>query len=260
VRREALLRQLFRISWEGTTSEKADEVMSRRQGPAKDADRAAAWLREYLGPGPAPSDTCAARGNEALNMSHRRDWWRDVVLKSMLGGTVRKRGFGDSQWYFTLPSHPWPSPGPGEEPPKQPVTTPPASSASSGPSGPSAALVVHVPPPTEEAEEPEGPEEAESRRVGSCRGSSADPAGEPAEEASKESPRTPPDSSGSSGSSGSSASFAVYAQPQPTPSSEGPEEAEGGEEAGGDSHRHGPDVSAAADEVVLDLGEIEHVG
>jgi len=29
--------------------------------------------------------------------------------------------------------------------------------------------------------------------------------------------------------------------------------------AGGDSHRHGPDASAAADEVVLDLGEIEHV-
>ena len=105
----------------------------------------------------------------------------------------------------------------------------------------------------EEAEEPEGPEEAESRRVGSCRGSSAAPAGEPAEEASKESPRTPPDSSGSS------ASFAVDAQPQPTPSSEDPEEAEGGEEAGGDPHRHGPDVSADADEVVLDLGEIEHV-
>ena len=79
---------------------------------------------------------------------------------------------------------------------------------------------------------------------------------EEAEEPSKESPRT---SSDSSGSSGSSASFAVYAQPQPTPSSEGPEEAEGGDEAGGDSHRHGPDVSAAADEVVLDLGEIEHV-
>ena len=29
--------------------------------------------------------------------------------------------------------------------------------------------------------------------------------------------------------------------------------------AGGDSHRHEPDASAAADEVVLDLGEIEHV-
>jgi hypothetical protein len=227
--------------------------MSRRQGPPKDADRAAEWLREHLEPGPAPSDTCAARGNEALNMSHRKDWWRDVVLKSMLGGKVRKRGFGDSQWYFTLPSHPWPFPGPGEEPPKEPVTTPAASSASSGPS---AALVVYVPPPTEEAEEPEEPEEAESRRVGSVRGPSADLAGEPAEEPSKESPRT---SSDSSGSSGSSASFAVDTQPRPTPSSEEPEEAEGGEEAGGESHRYGPDVSAADDEVVLDLGEIEHV-
>ena len=108
----------------------------------------------------------------------------------------------------------------------------------------------------EEAEEPEGPEEAESRRVGSVRGPSADLAGEPAEEPSKESPRT---SSDSSGSSGSSASFAVDTQPRPTPSSEEPEEAEGGEEAGGESHRYGPDVSAADDEVVLDLGEIEHV-
>ena len=108
----------------------------------------------------------------------------------------------------------------------------------------------------EEAEEPEEPEEVESRRVGSFRGSSADLAEEPAEEPSKESPRT---SSDSSGSSGSSASFAVDTQPQPAPSAEGPEDAEGGEGAVGDPHRHGPDVSAAADEVVLDLGEIEHV-
>jgi hypothetical protein len=110
--RQMLLRQLFRIDWQGQTSETADEVLSRKRGGPKDADRAAEWLRTFLAARPVGSDECARKGNEALGMRKPGKWWRDSVLKPILGGKPRRAGFGaGGQWWFTLPSHPWPFPG-----------------------------------------------------------------------------------------------------------------------------------------------------
>jgi hypothetical protein len=109
---QRLLDQLHRIEWKGTTTETADEVLSRRQpGAPKDTERAAEWLREYLAAEPIESDTCVAVGNKALSLSRSGTWWRACVLKPLLGGKSRKDGFDtDSHWYFTLPSHEWPPP------------------------------------------------------------------------------------------------------------------------------------------------------
>jgi hypothetical protein len=104
-------------------SEGGKEVLSRKKGVPKDADRAADWLKEFLAARPVESDECVAAGNRALGLSRTRKWWRDAVLKPLLGGKPQRAGFGaEGQWFFTLPSHPWPFPGLGdaggaEEPP-----------------------------------------------------------------------------------------------------------------------------------------------
>jgi hypothetical protein len=109
---QALLNQLFRVKWEGTTTESADEVLQRKRGQVKDVDRAADWLKNFLAARPMPSDTCAAEGNKALGLSRDGKWWRDAVLKAMLGGKAQRAGFGRAgTWYYTLSHHPWPFPG-----------------------------------------------------------------------------------------------------------------------------------------------------
>jgi hypothetical protein len=109
---QALLRQLFRVRWLGTTTERADDVLQRKREVVRDVDRAADWLRGHIAARPRPSDDCAAEGNKALNLSRPGKWWRDSVLKPLLGGKAQRAGFGrEGVWYYTLPSHPWPFPG-----------------------------------------------------------------------------------------------------------------------------------------------------
>jgi hypothetical protein len=125
-RRQQLLGQLVRLDWQGQTNETADEVLARKRGGEKDADRAAEWLGDFLAPRPVGSEECVRQGNEALKLRKRLKWWRDAVLKGCLEGRSRKTGFGEGQrWWFTLPSHRWPFPGlegdaEGEEAPAAP--------------------------------------------------------------------------------------------------------------------------------------------
>jgi hypothetical protein len=170
LQRGALLDQLFKVDWRGTTDQTADDVLRRHhQARPNDAQVAAEWLRTFLANGPVGSDACAAAGNLALGMSRNTKWWRDNVLKPLLGGTPRKAKF-DGGWYFTLPGQPWP-------------------------------------PPAQESEESEEYEESPPvLKYPSADSSTAAPSTDPpAEEPGEGSASTPPDSSYSSDSSDSSA-------------------------------------------------------
>jgi hypothetical protein len=82
------------LSWKGGKSKGSDDVA-----------RAGEWLARYLADGPRPSDECVERGNEALGLNKRLNWWRDSVLKGELGGTSRKEGY-QGPWYWCLPGTP----------------------------------------------------------------------------------------------------------------------------------------------------------
>jgi hypothetical protein len=199
-RREQLLAQLFRLDWRGQTTEKADEVLARRKTVQTDADRAAEWLRVFLALRPVNSDECVATGNQAVGLTRAAKWWRDKVLKTILGGTPRRSGFGaDGQWWFTLPSHPWPFPGlageeegnespailpgpfPGIEDVEEPgsPSMPPMASLPSMASmdSPPGQQETTLPPPIEDIESKEAKEAKEERKAlspPSMRGGNAD--------------------------------------------------------------------------------------
>jgi hypothetical protein len=114
--RTQLGKQLVQLEWEvapvSTTADDAFAEAGQRGKAGKDVERAAEWLTGFLAGGPQPSDLCVSQGNKALGLTRQLKWWRDAVLKAILGGQPRKLGFGaEGQWYFTLPSHAWPPAG-----------------------------------------------------------------------------------------------------------------------------------------------------
>src|SRR5262249_48954703 len=109
-RQEKLLSQLVRVEWLGEATLSADEALKKPEpDPAAEGlkDQAAAWLRRFLRHGPRPSSECVRSGNEANRVTKSQKWWRDSILKKMLGGEAQKVGFGAGQyWTFVLPPRP----------------------------------------------------------------------------------------------------------------------------------------------------------
>jgi hypothetical protein len=86
-----------------------------------DLQEAAEWLRKRLQGGPASSLAVAAQGDAhfgktapdlsqkdaTVKMMSRVKWWRERILKTALGGYVKKCGF-NSGWFFCLNDSDWP--------------------------------------------------------------------------------------------------------------------------------------------------------
>jgi hypothetical protein len=105
------------VEWLDRTDINAQAVPTGRRerpgGRIPNADRAAAWLRQFLADGPRPAEDCTREGNAALGLGHDRKWWRDRVLKGTLEGQPRKgRGTLVGPWYWGLPGQA--TPGDGE--------------------------------------------------------------------------------------------------------------------------------------------------
>lgn len=169
--RRLLAEQFFRVQWIGETTTDADTALAKaeekaRERLARDVDRAAEWLLTFLKDRPRRSVDCVERGNQALRLNRKLDWWQASVLKKMLEGGSRKTGrpMGRQTWWFVLSHHPWPFPGleDGEDP-----------------------------------EDPEGPEDRERYSDTDSVGSSAPGA----EDLRSDGPTSPSKSSGSSESS-----------------------------------------------------------
>jgi hypothetical protein len=119
--------QLHRLEWAGPVDASADDLLraaakADRQSTRDEAERATAWLADFLSDGPRGSVECARDGDFALgrdwpphNSGHTRDerercvlgrvkWWREIIPKSRLGGEVSQAGF-HGPYFFKLPDH-----------------------------------------------------------------------------------------------------------------------------------------------------------
>jgi hypothetical protein len=104
------------VRWEkDAVRDHADDVLARQKRRAvaeagsNDASRAAEWLKAKLEGGPQPAGdsgsptSLAAQGNAALGIDRRYEWWRDTVLKRLLGGKSDKARGKNAPWYWCLP-------------------------------------------------------------------------------------------------------------------------------------------------------------
>jgi hypothetical protein len=128
----ALAGQLYKLNWQGVVDCSADDLLRlapRRSNKQSDddVDRAAKWLKSRLADGPVGSIVAAKEGDLHLGrrwsastmpveerrkfILDRTKWWREKILKGILGGFVKKFGFRPALWCFCLPEHQWP---PGE--------------------------------------------------------------------------------------------------------------------------------------------------
>ncbi|WP_020470484.1 AAA family ATPase [Zavarzinella formosa] len=88
--------------WEGDIHELASGRQNRetqKEDRSLAKSRAADWLRSFLADGPRHSTDCVSRGNAGIGKAHRLDWWRDDILKGILGGSAFKNG---KEWSWRL--------------------------------------------------------------------------------------------------------------------------------------------------------------